>query len=74
MTVYEIGRAHKLKRAQIEQIAAAVGVDVGRWEFGALTRSDAEKVVAELYRRKGLTLSARDAKALKTGAPALGDG
>ena len=70
ITVMETARAHGITREEADDIARAVDVDPNRWPFTYMTRSDANRFLKELYRRKGIKVGKRQ-KALKTGAPAL---
>lgn len=63
ITAMEIAKRHGLTKPQVEEIAMSAGVDIHKWEFTYMCRSDARRFLAELYRRKGARVLARRAAA-----------
>lgn len=55
----EIARRHGMTREQAEDVGVAAAVDINEWDFGYLTRSAAERFIAEVYRRRGVKVLER---------------
>jgi len=59
VTAMEIARRHGMTREQAQDVAAAAAVDIDEFDFGYLTRSAAERFIAEVYRRRGFKILER---------------